>query len=272
MPSIKELRHETQQTKVEGRERPWLYKSLQRGPSIYITKLLINTSLTPNTISLLMILFGVCGAYLLFLPGIYIKLLGLLFFYINILLDKVDGEIARYKKIFSLRGVYLDEINHLTIPGLFFASLTLSFFDKTPLPETAFLIFGMLAAMSMPFLRVGHSLAPQMYAKKYLKNIDTFPLPKANKQTVVDAAKQKYGPLYKVFYVVHQLQDFFIIILLCFIALLLSEFIYDTSILSYFIIAYGLLLPLIFIENTIKGFLQIEQRISNLHERFKKDQ
>ena len=111
MKPIAQLRDILQREKLEGRERPWGYRLFQRGPSIYITWLLLRTPITPNAVTLLSILSGVGGAYLLLYPNWKVKLAALFLFYLNLLLDRVDGEIARYKKQFSLKGIYLDELN-----------------------------------------------------------------------------------------------------------------------------------------------------------------
>src|SRR3989344_7467067 len=120
MESIQELREKLQREKLEGRERPWGYRLLQRGPSIYITKLFLKTPITPNQLTLLSIAFGITGS--IFVLGLTpaSKLAGIFFLYLNLVFDRVDGEVARYKGIYSLKGIFLDELNHLLVPPLFF--------------------------------------------------------------------------------------------------------------------------------------------------------
>jgi len=269
MITTKELREITQKEKVVGRERPWFYVSLQRGPSIYLTRLFLATSITPNQITILSIFFGLWGVFLIFSSGFGNTIAGLICLYLNILLDKVDGEVARFKKIFSLKGVYLDEINHLTIPGLFFAALTLALFENVETGRTMFLFWGISAALSMPFIRIGHSLAPQIFVKKFLKKRELFTLPRAHGETAIDTMKKRGGVKKRFLSVAHQFQEFFMILLTFFIAVILEESAVSAPITLWLVRIYGVLLPLIFIENTLKGALQIEQRISDLSERFK---
>jgi phosphatidylglycerophosphate synthase len=269
MPTIKELREITQTIKVKNRERPWLYVSLQRGPSIYLTKLLLLTKITANQVSILTIVSGLFGAIFIYISGFFYTLIGIIFFIFSVILDKTDGEIARFKKVFSLRGVFLDETYHLVIPSLFFVSMTISLIDQKMFTMPYFLLLGSLAAISMSFIRIGHSLAPGIFVKKYLKHKELFKLPPSGEKTPVEKIKQESNILKIILNVVHQFQEFFMILLTYLIVLLIEQYTDLENILVLLTAIYGILLPLVFIENTIKGFLQVEQRVSNLNNRFK---
>jgi len=216
-----------------------------------------------------MILFGLVGSFFVYTGELSNMIVGIAFLYGNILFDKVDGEIARFKKIFSLRGIYLDEINHLVIPGLFFASLTFALRGQSVLSDDVFLTIGMLAALSMPFIRIGHSLAPQIFAKKFLKKRYLFTLPIATEKTIVEGLKERKGILVWFLQTLHQFQEFFMILLVVFFALILQKYAEVSNLVVYALMGLGILLPLIFIENTVKGFFQIEKRIADLDKRFK---
>lgn len=270
MTSLRALREKTQKGKIEGRERPWLYASLQRGPSIYITWLLVKTPISPNTVSLLSILVGLLGAFLLLVPHIGFFFLGLFFLYLNILLDKVDGEIARYRNTHSLRGVFLDEINHLIVPAIFFIAVMLHVLLYTPITALFALLIilsGCGAALAMSFIRTGWSLAPQIFAKKYIKRQEEFPLPEHREETHVETLKKNFKGITWLLKLIHQFQEFFMILLVFFIGALIQT-IYMHPILPYILIGYGILLPLIFIENTIKGFWAVEHRVRTFRDRF----
>ncbi|PIP86429.1 hypothetical protein COV42_02950 [Candidatus Campbellbacteria bacterium CG11_big_fil_rev_8_21_14_0_20_44_21] len=265
MISIKELRKITQGEKVEGRERPWLYRSLQRGPSIYITFILLKTRLSPNQISFLSILAGMTGFFIFLSSGYSALIFGIIFFYLNILLDKVDGEVARYKKIFSLKGIFLDNINHLLIPSLFFFGLSLHIGLYRGLTLLT-LVAGFLSVLSMSLIRTGWSLPAQIYAKKYLKHPELFILPETS-TTPVEEAKKKHSFISLILRVVHQFQEFFMI-LLVFLIGIIAEIMTEMIVLEYLFVAFGILLPLIFLENSVKGYLSIEYRIRNQKDRF----
>ena len=115
MESTKELRELLQSEKVKpvGWERPWGYVLLQRGPSIYLTRLALRYNLLPNHITLAGIAAGLSGSLLVFYGNKFGMAAGVFLLYVNILADKVDGEVARYRihkgsgGVYH-RGVYLD--------------------------------------------------------------------------------------------------------------------------------------------------------------------
>ena len=93
---------------------------VHRRLSIYVTWLLLHTSVTPNQVTLLMMLLGVLGAALLVPHSGLANATGFLVLYLAFLLDKVDGEIARYRSISSVKGLLLDRLHHLTVEPLVF--------------------------------------------------------------------------------------------------------------------------------------------------------
>lgn len=81
-----------------------------REVSLRVDRYLVNTKVTPNQLTYLMTVAGVLAAPALLVPGIPGALLGVLMVQLYLLLDCVDGELARWKKQFSLGGVYLDRV------------------------------------------------------------------------------------------------------------------------------------------------------------------
>jgi phosphatidylglycerophosphate synthase len=88
----------------------WGGRLYMRELSLRIDRHLVNTRVTPNQLTYLMTVFGVLAAPALLVPGIPGAVLGVLMVQLYLLLDCVDGEIARWKKQFSLGGVYLDRV------------------------------------------------------------------------------------------------------------------------------------------------------------------
>lgn len=78
--------------------------------SLRVDRYLVNTKVTPNQLTYLMTVAGVLAAPALLVPGITGALLGVLMVQLYLLLDCVDGELARWKQQFSLGGVYLDRV------------------------------------------------------------------------------------------------------------------------------------------------------------------
>jgi hypothetical protein len=111
-PSIRRLRVICQAEKLR---RPDDLTRKHRALSIYATWFLIRTPVTADQVTGLSIATGLVAAVLLALPGLGPGLGGCALLYVSFLLDQVDGEVARYRKKTSLRGVYLDEIRHLVV-------------------------------------------------------------------------------------------------------------------------------------------------------------
>ena len=81
-----------------------------REVSLRIDRYLVNTRITPNQLTYLMTVCGVLAAPALLVPGIWGAVLGVVAVQLYLLLDCVDGEIARWRKQYSLSGVYLDRV------------------------------------------------------------------------------------------------------------------------------------------------------------------
>jgi len=85
-------------------------KVYYRQISIRITRQLIRTNITPNQITGISFILGIVSGFL-FALGDYIYLvLGAVFLQFSLILDCVDGEIARIKSLKSKTGEFLDGI------------------------------------------------------------------------------------------------------------------------------------------------------------------
>lgn len=83
------------------------------------TKLLIGTKITPNGVTVLMMIAGVVGAVLFAIPSIACKVLGLVFIHVWYVLDCSDGEVARITSTFSRFGTEIDYTAHIVNHPLF---------------------------------------------------------------------------------------------------------------------------------------------------------
>lgn len=111
-PSVAELRPVVHPPGVKDRRsgEHWAGRLYMREVSLRIDRHLVPTSVTPNQLTYLMTLCGVLAAPALLVPGIAGAVLGVVMVQLYLLLDCVDGEIARWKKQFSLHGVYMDRV------------------------------------------------------------------------------------------------------------------------------------------------------------------
>ncbi|GHE80105.1 CDP-alcohol phosphatidyltransferase family protein [Streptomyces thermocarboxydus] len=88
----------------------WMGRLYMREVSLRVDRYLVNTRVTPNQLTYLMTLCGVLAAPALLVPGITGAVLGVVAVQLYLLLDCVDGEIARWRKQYSLAGVYMDRV------------------------------------------------------------------------------------------------------------------------------------------------------------------
>ncbi|MFG2717828.1 CDP-alcohol phosphatidyltransferase family protein [Streptomyces sp. NPDC048416] len=111
-PSVAELRPVVHPAGVKDRVsgEHWGGRLYMREISLRITRRLVTTKVTPNQLTYLMTLSGVLAAPALLVPGVWGAVLGVIAVQGYLLLDCVDGEVARWKKQFSLSGVYLDRV------------------------------------------------------------------------------------------------------------------------------------------------------------------
>lgn len=88
----------------------WGGRLYMREVSLRVDRYLVNTSVTPNQVTYVMTVAGALALPALLVPGIAGAVLGVLAVQLYLLLDCVDGEIARWKKQYSMTGVYLDRV------------------------------------------------------------------------------------------------------------------------------------------------------------------
>jgi len=113
-PSIAELRAVTQPQSLFARNsgEHWAGRLYVRRFSPYVTRRLLPTRVTPNAVTWAMIAAGLAAAAVLTLPGVLAALAAALLIQGQILLDCVDGELARWRRQFSPAGIYLDRFAH----------------------------------------------------------------------------------------------------------------------------------------------------------------
>ncbi|WP_415953479.1 CDP-alcohol phosphatidyltransferase family protein [Streptomyces sp. KLOTTS4A1] len=111
-PSVAELRPVVHPAGVKDRRsgEHWAGRLYMREISLRVDRHLVNTKVTPNQVTYVMTLAGALAAPALLVPGIWGAVLGVVMVQLYLLFDCVDGELARWKKQYSLAGVYLDRV------------------------------------------------------------------------------------------------------------------------------------------------------------------
>ena len=159
---LSEYRQLCQKGKLYRKDVPFFYR-VHRFWSIYITIALLSLGVRANTVTLLSFCTGAVSLCLLCVPHRGFFIAGCMVCYLSFLLDKCDGEVARYRGVFSAWGVYVDELYHLIINGALFTAVGIQLFMATE--DVLFLIIGLVTSMEFVLVRVERKLRFVIYCK-----------------------------------------------------------------------------------------------------------
>lgn len=133
--SIKDLRKICQPSGISARKNETWYSSLfSRKISIYLTRLILilPINISANQITLFEVLLNLVGAIFLATGKSWYLIAGALILQGAMILDSVDGEIARYKKTNNLLGAYAEKISDSYISNpLIFMGLSIGVYNIT---------------------------------------------------------------------------------------------------------------------------------------------
>lgn len=115
-PSIDHMREVCQPSSIRGRRNAehWTAALFGRTISIYLTRVAVWLGLSANAVTVIMILCGWAAAAALLLPGWWGPALACALAVAQMVIDSIDGEVARWNKATSPRGIFLDRIAHTT--------------------------------------------------------------------------------------------------------------------------------------------------------------
>jgi phosphatidylglycerophosphate synthase len=146
IPPVKELRSICQQPLGIARES-WLSNHFARAISIHITRILLHTPVTANQVTVGMILLGVAAGTLFTFGNYWLSIIGIILLLAAYILDRVDGEIARYRKATSIQGNFLDDLYHDIVKPYIFIGISFGIYANFH-TITAF-ILGFSASVSV---------------------------------------------------------------------------------------------------------------------------
>ncbi len=250
------------QTNVAG------HPILQRKLSIYITRLFLETRVTPNQVTVLMLLTGVAGALVLALGYVW---LGFFFCYLCVLLDATDGELARYRRKFSLRGVYLDLLNHVAMESLFFFGLTLWVADAFGTPNMPLIIIGMLGTIALTFTRINGDLPQQLYVH-YGEHRKNFTLPPRSEHASHAHAHDHgpTGPIRSIKEAIYSLRHFAVMLIVLFVVFVVERVFLSQSsghpLLSVALVGYVGLFWIFLLREIYGVFSSVEVRVAAIRD------
>jgi phosphatidylserine synthase len=90
------------------------------------TKIFLKLGLTPNEVTICMILSGLIGGVLFLVPNIFIKMIGIIFIHLWYIFDCSDGEVARITRRFSKFGKEIDFTAHIVNHPIYNIAFALS--------------------------------------------------------------------------------------------------------------------------------------------------
>src|SRR5438094_4110934 len=175
VPDLGTLRSICQGEKVRQDRRPWYV--LSRRVSIVITWWLLHTPVTANQVTLASLVLALAAGVLLAMPSKALALAAAGMLVVHYFLDKVDGEIARFRKVHSLTGVYMDELSHVFAYAGTFAGLGvhLAWRARTPAETLEVLGAAMLGALAMVMIRQNKSMGALIYGQYVLEQPGLLP-------------------------------------------------------------------------------------------------
>jgi phosphatidylglycerophosphate synthase len=96
-----------------------LFDHYAKAVSPLLTPLFVRCRMTPNGVTVVMIVSGVLGALLFAIPSMPTRISGALFIQLWMILDCCDGEVARITRVFSKFGTEMDFLAHAVNHPLF---------------------------------------------------------------------------------------------------------------------------------------------------------
>lgn len=151
-PTLDELRSVVQPAeKMQRRSgEHWAGLLYMRWISLRVTRMLVDSPITANGYTYLMIAAGIAAGAALLVPGVAGALLGALLIQLYLLLDCVDGELARWRRQTSITGVYLDRIGHYLCEAAFLVGLG---FRAADLHLNGWTVLGFTAALGVVLVK-----------------------------------------------------------------------------------------------------------------------
>ncbi|MFX1375586.1 MAG: CDP-alcohol phosphatidyltransferase family protein [Promethearchaeota archaeon] len=260
---FKEFKEVVQGKKLakQKKKKDW-WHAIFRFFSKYITWILVKTRISANFITVSGFLIGLLGLFIIGIGNNLFIIIGFILLYIYYISDEVDGEVARYKKQTSLRGIYYDEIGHLFFLGWFFFSLGYSIYRINH--ELLYVFLGIIATFFLFGLRVIRKIAilasVKTHGKKKTEHI------MGNTQNNVN----KSGFFKTIRKLILNLINGFshpnIITTIFFIGFLLYIFVDYLWILEFIMIGYVIFMSIVFFSFIVIKAKSIEKDVIQIHE------
>lgn len=236
----------------------WYERIIVRKISIYISRLFVAMRISANKVTALSFIIGAIGIVLVGFRPAWIVLLGCIAMQVWYLLDKCDGEVARYWKYeinnkvakskleADLSGVFLDSILHHIVHSFLFISISFSLCQQ--MNQIYMFGFGFSAAISMILINLIVQCKDSiMFNKLRVLKMNI------NYESTNVAATRQMSFASKMFSLVHYLCTFPFVINIVMICGIFNLLTFDTDKMFlkpfvWFLIFYGTVSPVIWIS------------------------
>lgn len=233
---IKELREASRKNECEP-----LGIRVYRFFSIYLTALFVKLRFSPNLVSLLSIASAVGGAVLLMFGSYQFLVIGAAVLVFSYLLDRCDGELARYTGKLTVYGGYLEILNSNIVYGSLFIGLSVGVFRY--MGDITMLWFGISAMLFKLLYRFCDTSKGTL-----LKNLNRKP---EHAPLAVNQASPLYKKiLWEVFMFLFFADGMVILVL---VLALINK-------LNFLLMFYGVTMPLIFLLQSYFHWLDLKDR------------
>ncbi len=232
-----------------------------RDMALYITRLLIPTGITANQVVFITIMLGVISAVCFAFGSVFMTLAGAFFFQLWYLSDHIDGQIARYRKVSSLTGVFYDFYAHYIVHFLVLGGLAVGLYIRHV--DLRFLILGLTACFSMNMVSVINDCIYKAFYNG-LSNERMDIVFKAGAKTEEKKAEQRPLPK-KIFVFMHKLTEIHVVMNMVTVAAIL-DFFFKTDLILFevFILAVAATVVWIFKLVHIVNGREVDRKYSEL--------
>jgi len=146
------------------KEGNWMERYVLRDVAIYVTWLLLHTSLSANHLTAFLYVLVFVACLLISVSNPIVSFVGVVLVQVWYLLDQSDGQIARYRKSTSLEGAFADFMMHHAVDLIVPFAVGWSVFERTS--DKIGLLSGFVAGASLLMLGLFVDARSKIYWKR----------------------------------------------------------------------------------------------------------
>lgn len=147
-----EIKQQNKQHEFQGVFRMLIYRHF----SVPITSLLVKTKISPNMVTTFSLILAFIAAIFYYKADYASLVIGTVILNMSLILDYVDGELARYKKLSSTFGAWWDSVCDRLTEYIIFSSLIFGLYFKTA--DCTVLILGFFAFANLMMISLIRNL------------------------------------------------------------------------------------------------------------------